>query len=1243
VRIRRRTAAALCALALLLSAAGGLALALRPSYLRERALDAIRARLAGGFDAELDGVSYDLWRGLVMLEGFRLLRTAPEREVLVNIPHLEAETRLWALVAHGAVTEVRASGPKILVERTKEGRFPLLEAFGAAEAPGQVRGPRPGIAVTGGTLRLRDDSVLAAGEEVDFAVEFLRLEESRGGGPSALNGVLWETGSPLHPGSGALGRVVLRGEVPLSRPGLRMLVDRFEWNQPLLDRLAPALRERLAVLSLEGTFGEGPEVPGLEVVLREAPGGAPSAGVIVRPRGVGFLVKALPINLTDARGEVQWRDGGLAIHDLSARYDAAEFHLDGHVEDLGPDATGKVAFWARDLYLDQGLRNALPPSVQRVWDAYALSGVVDVTAAPPGTPGSFDSSISRDSPDAPFRCTVEARLRDGEMSYRGYLRKDGMRSGFDWPLTGVTGAVHVDADGGSATVTLSEVRGRHGAVEVTAHGTVKELGPRGAEVAVIVECDGLPLDDDVRLASRDMERLFARFGPQGTVAHLKVQVDQVADLDDGAYESVFLDLDGRASFCYAERLPLRIHGVSGRVEHRKDRVGDGHLLTVELRGLRGTTADGGRIGLDGSVEGSGDAHLRLSLRAADLLLDGELERALRAGGPHLRHAVAVWDRARPGGLADLSAEIGGTESRSVEEYVLTLREASAQGWGDLRFPAAGLTGTVEVKPDAVVLRGIRGTTGEGAVSLDGAVHDPAGESVLDLRIRAQDFPLDESLRDRLGEAAGRVQGYFSTVRPAPGLRGDLDILLRGKASGLEPVIVAEDIRGGIAPLGLRNLDVAGGSARYEGEVATVKDLAGSMADREFTVREGRFDLRRGEGSLDLEVRRLRFPRDLLGLLTEETVAGLERLAPDRYFHVDHLRVALSEEWRKVALEGVLSLSPVRPGATGGLGLEGIFDLHDLTFLRGPAEGDPVALSGWMGVESGVLTTGVRIAYLKGRLDLEGTLGGAAADLRVRLSEATARVEDRPLTGASADMAFTREEFRLTNLRGTLAGGDVGGSFRSGEGKPVYEGKFTLSGAHARLLFAPGDPESPLRGRVSATIEIVNPTGQREDLGGRGRVDVQEARLGRVPVFESLHPFLLIPDAPEFTSATLEFDLKGDRMRVTALDLDSSVLALHKAGGGSFIWLDGRLDVRLTPEYKFISSLPVIGGILDLLGGILKPVYERTHTIHVTGTIRQPVPSQQVLTGLFSSGPKDRPRMTPPAPASTVKGRPVWDF
>ena len=64
--------------------------------------------------------------------------------------------------------------------------------------------------------------------------------------------------------------------------------------------------------------------------------------------------------------------------------------------------------------------------------------------------------------------------------------------------------------------------------------------------------------------------------------------------------------------------------------------------------------------------------------------------------------------------------------------------------------------------------------------------------------------------------------------------------------------------------------------------------------------------------------------------------GIEEKFPERFFHVPDLQVTLDRDWKRLRLDGTLSLSPIGESERKGLGLEGV------TLLEQGA--DPVGLT-----------------------------------------------------------------------------------------------------------------------------------------------------------------------------------------------------------------------------------------------------------------------------------------------------------
>lgn len=1252
MRIKRRTAILLIAAAIAASVAGFAFVQFQPERLRKIVLGVVQGALAEGYEAELDGVEFDVGAGVARANGLRVFRvssTESTRELVVSVPGLEAEVRSWEFLRHGRVSLLRLKNPEVNLDVSADGKVSLAGVLRETPAPGpEEPAARPRVLVEGGRLRVRLAGILAEGEAVSLRIESADLQESRSGRASTLDATLVEEGSPARGGAGAFGRIVIQGDVPFAKRGLGVSIEKFTVDDALLARLAPEYRDQVAAFgSVSGVVGEGANAPGIEVRLSAPTPDTPlDAAVVLRPRGLRIVAKQFPLPVQEVRGLIEatipgvggWRCAKIAVKRLSLRRPRGEIHLqaDGRFEDGEP--VGIVRFWGRDITFDRELHDAMPENVRAIWDAYHLGGVVDFTAAPRGTDGSFDSSISRAKPGDPVEVIARAQLVDGSLSYKGYPDEKGVRWGFDFPVRGATGRLEfrMPVEGTGHEITLADLRGfTITGGPAVAHGTITEFPGGRARVDIHVQAGEVALDDTVRRGSPGMEERFATWSPRGFAKTIHVHVNQDPDLDKAAGTTITMTLDGRAGFTWKE-LPLPVDALEGIIEVRDQSIGGKRVPVTTVRGLRGRVAEGSPVSADGTVEGDVDPRLQITVDFRNLHLDRDLKPAAIAGGkPRL---LEIFEKMNPRGPVDLHAVVSGTDARRREVFEFTLHGVDADGWDRIEWPATGITGTVRVSPEEIVLDGLRGRGPEGPIAISGRIHDPDGAATLDLEIRAEGAPLDGKLRERVGAVAKRLEGYYDTVVPGKGLRGDATVRLRGSGDDIRPDILLENLEGPVAPFGLRGLDVRGGSVRLDGDIATFNGVEAGFEDRSFRIESGSLDLDRGTGSLRTEVRRLRFPHDLVPIISEDMAATCDRVAPDRWIHAESLVLGFADGFRTKRFDGAVVLSPPREGATGGLGLEGVFDLRGVTMARGPNLDDPSALSGQIGITGGRFKAGVEVTEMEATVDLSGVIGERGNTVVATVSETNARVRDWKLDGAGAEVTFPPDGVLVKDLRGTLAGGALDATIQSSDGRPSLDAKISLANAEARSLFVPGDAKSEMEGTVDAFLWVTNPTGRPEDMIGEGRLELRDGRLFKVPLFELLYRVVGSDASPEFEQMRLQFDISGDRVRFEEILLQSTVMRLHKASGASYAWLDGRLDVRLRAAFEtgVIEQIPLLGWIWSALSITVREALERVFAIHVAGTLQNPDVGIRGAPTLFGTDPQDKPRFLPPPPAVQVE-------
>jgi hypothetical protein len=146
----------------------------------------------------------------------------------------------------------------------------------------------------------------------------------------------------------------------------------------------------------------------------------------------------------------------------------------------------------------------------------------------------------------------------------------------------------------------------------------------------------------------------------------------------------------------------------------------------------------------------------------------------------------------------------------------------------------------------------------------------------------------------------------------------------------------------------------------------------------------------------------------------------------------------------------------------------------------------------------------------------------------------------------------------------------------------------------------------LKGDAQGTVLLeTNPdpkTGKMV-LGGTGQVDVPQGRLYNLPVLLELVKVLKgqTPDGVAFEEAHASFDLKGDRVRVTQLDLLGAAVSLGGSGEVDFTGQDLRFEFYTiwSQTLRRWLSTP-LGDVTGLLsGGLFKIELTRVNGEFVT--------------------------------------------
>ncbi len=434
-------------------------------------------------------------------------------------------------------------------------------------------------------------------------------------------------------------------------------------------------------------------------------------------RGITLTYRRFPYTLTEARGRIDFGPDGYSVPDLAGRHGRTAVTVSGVVTNPGPDWGCEYHIVARDMRLDEDLRQALTPAHRARYDQFRPAGLVDLEA----------TVVRRPDRAARLRTTVTATLRDCTAAYEG----------FPYEVRGATGTVVI----GPERTEIREVRGTHDQAAVELAGTVAWQADGPATVHLDVAVRGVRLGGDLfdalPEAQRDALRTFhlaGRADVRGTVDYLP-RAETPLDYD--------LAVDLRGARMIYEEFPFLAEDVTGTA-----RVTPGR---VQLQALQGFNAGAG-LAATGWIRrevDSGDYAMDLDITGTDLPLSEALRGAL---GPDMR---AAWSHLNPDGRVDVEARVWKDlgADRPVQHHVWVTARDLAVRFDFFPYPLEHVEGRLEFTGREVRLHDVTARTGPTAFALGGrVVYEEGGGTAMDLTVRAEGLRLGGPLRRAVPEA-----------------------------------------------------------------------------------------------------------------------------------------------------------------------------------------------------------------------------------------------------------------------------------------------------------------------------------------------------------------------------------------------------------------------------------------------------------------------------------------------------------
>ncbi len=984
------------------------------------------------------------------------------------------------------------------------------------------------------------------------------------------------------PRDGDADHVELRGQAEIAELGLALQLagefDLVRGGGTLALRTGDMLVDDARVRRFAALAGAklpeltvGARLRGLSVVLhlppREATATAPwceAEAVFEHLRVIG---PELPAVARDATLTVtaDTRNGISATVRLEQRDDGGALELTARGTDLLGAQHIDVRGHGTDLRFDEEVRRAL--------NTFPVGREIMRALAPVAGRADLDLFLSEPHMKGAGFEQLDLSLRDIQLAYQGFGPPE-KRAAFPLPLEHASGRVRLRDNVVLVENVRAQIAASAGGGTVELHGYNEVKKPAGEDTWLDIEARGVQFTPDLRRALgallRDDGALYDRLAPSGR-ADVTVQVRP-----DSLLESCWaVEVRPQDAAMTWAGFPLRLDAVQGSVRARNDDVvfdlrgnhGDGRLTLRGRIPIDSTRED--PLGFDAVVGLTGVA-VDDDLRTAVAVMAPKLEPMWRASNARGRLAgeVKVW-RAR------LTDPLSYDASLQVEAVDLDLPAAP--------WRATGMHGQIvlqgqadDVRLDFDSLRGELGHDNGRRSPLAMLGHLDFGTNArTDLAFVVRDLELDGQLGSTLESLQALGPGTWDSLRPS----GRIDFVTRFEQAPATPdqlrlVVHLVDVHSAASILPhpaehmTGELTIAAGELRFH-------DVRATLGGAPVRCTDGR-------------VRTLPAPdeRTEIAFTVQATGAPVDDGLANLF--TGPLRDAvLARKLRgRADTEGlrlVFALPRQRGNPAFSTTIAGNLRLHEVSMALGTGKDAIVA----HGIDGSITLR--ESTVVDGRGGIEGDLRGVSL-----------RVFNQPCTGIHAPFRADAERIRLGQLTAKLHSGTLTGQRDNTAleyllpGKLAPEGRLLTNLAFERLdvasfLGAAGWINPPYSGAASGALVLDGLDGANVvGLRAKGRLTIDRADLGVVPLFTAIYAQLPPADRPRFNHLDTNFVVEGGSLRFERLDVQSNVIG---AKGKGTLGFDGYLDVEMTLDNLLGDSAdPLLMPLIDYFAQNLVTFY-----------------------------------------------------
>lgn len=682
-------------------------------------------------------------------------------------------------------------------------------------------------------------------------------------------------------------------------------------------------------------------------------------------------------------------------------------------------------------------------------------------------------------------------------------------------------------------------------------------------VAVQGELRGVELTPAVRrVLDERAKSTWDRFSPSGFVdlsGRLIRLGDQLAVAGSATMRDATLKF---------EKFPYPVDSATGQFT-----LADDGSLHYQIQGRAGTA----KIEIDGQMAASPPpAAMQIQIQGKGLTLDETFMKSLAP------QAAQVVRDLKPGAtMGDFLCTVSRPPGSERFTYRIDADIRSSESTF-IHFPyrLTDVTGHLIVEPGVVRFDQCQGRSGDAVVEVKGTVWTQTQGSQTEVGIRARNVTVDEKLKRALPPSALCAVNSIQAG-------GQVDLVGNVVASPGEKIYIeleADPAKMNITPVAF--------PYRLEG-------FDGRVTYRDGQVMWNRLAAKHGEVNLECS-------GSFTGCETGGTLE-LRELTSNNLVYDDGLRAAAPPSLRST-LE---FLSPTNP-----VGIR--FPEVKLTWNNESQKSWRVDLDGGISLRDAKLMPAVGLEDVTGELWYRGSCVNDVPRFDGNINLRTVTVEGFTATNVLSSFRVDGTRIELPNLRGRMYDGQLNGSVRAEATKNgKYESRFNLYGAKLReyMKSRPGAPASA-DGMVYLDLFLEGDSASVDKLRGRGKLDVLEADIDRLPVLQDLFRIgnLQSPRGKAFEEVNCDFRVDDRMVWIETLDLlgppgmIGPSFNLFSDGEGSLNINTWELDLAVSARWgRGQIRVPVITPSFNLAS-------DQVFSFNVTGTLDNPDISPAPLKG-----------------------------